>query len=216
MSDSARLLLITPLVQETDGFIAGLRASLSGDGVAAVLLRLAAADERTLINRVKSVASLAATSGAALVVAAPAGADLAAVAVRGGADGAHAEGLAGLTRLRDALGDRSLGVGGLRTRDEAMGAGETGVDYLLFGEPRPDGFVPDRDATFERAAWWAEIFAPPCAVYAASLADVPDAARTGAEFVALGEVVWRHPEGPGAAIDAAIRSLATARQSVPA
>ena len=212
MSDT-RLLLLTPVLGEVEPFAARLGEALAGGEVAAVLVRLEAADERTLVKRVKSLVPLAERGGAALVLAAPGVPDLAAVAIRGGADGIHTEDLAMLGRLRETLTEeRILGVGNVRARHDAMTAGEAGVDYLLFGEPRPDGYVPDREATLERAAWWADIFEPPCAAYAAALTEVAETARTGVDFVALGDAVWTHPDGPAAAIRVA---LAAARMTEP-
>ena len=48
-----------------------------------------------------------------------------------------------------------------------MSLGEAGADYLLFGEPRPDGSLPSLESVVERAAWWAEIFETPCVAYRA-------------------------------------------------
>ena len=68
-----------------------------------------------------------------------------------------------------------------------MNAGEAGADYVMFGEPRRDGFTPPAEETIERVGWWAEIFEPPCVGYAAALDDMWAAiAAAGADFVALG------------------------------
>ena len=108
-----------------------------------MIARLADADERSLINTVKALAPAVQAHGAALVVALQGEADPATVATRGGADGVHVLGDAARVRdLKERLKDRSVGVGGIRTRDDAMAAGEAGADYLLFGEPRPDGSAP--------------------------------------------------------------------------
>ena len=53
-----RLYLVSPEVAEADGFAGTLAAALAGAGVAAVLLRLAASDERSLINIGKKLAPL--------------------------------------------------------------------------------------------------------------------------------------------------------------
>jgi thiamine-phosphate pyrophosphorylase len=191
------ILLLTPVLDDVEAFLPAFEAALDRAEVGAVLLRLAAADERTLIKRIKSLAPLAQAQGAALVVSARDAPDLASVAIRGGADGVHAGPEADLRSLRDALkGERILGVGGLRTKHDAMEAGEAGADYVLFGEPRPDGWIPDAEATIERAEWWAEIFETPCAAFASSLDLVPEMAATGAEFVAVADAVWMHPDGP--------------------
>ena len=51
-----RLYLVTPRVADAAAFGAPLAAALAAGDVAAVLLRLAEADERTLINRAKELA----------------------------------------------------------------------------------------------------------------------------------------------------------------
>jgi thiamine-phosphate pyrophosphorylase len=203
------LYLITPVLAEPAAFAPSLAAACEGGEVAAVLLRLAPGDERTLVNRIKALAPVAQDRGAAVVVAVEGQADLPTVAARGGADGVHAGRPADLTALRERLkGDRILGAGGLRSRHDAMEAGEAGVDYLLFGEPGPDGGVPPLDAVVERAGWWAEIFQTPCVAYAPAFDAVPRLAATGAEFVAFGDAVWSHPDGPRAATAAASALLA--------
>ena len=209
MADTAaRLYLITPVLE--DASFAPRLAQACGTGtVAAVLLRLAPADERSLINLVKTLAPAAQEHGAAVLVAAEGKADLANAAARGGADGVHIP--ADPTRvreLRDRLkSERAIGVGAIRTKDDAMTLGEAGVDYLLFGEPRPDGSLPPLESVVERASWWAEIFETPCVAYAPSLDAVETLAATNAEFVALGDAVWNHADGPTAAVKAAAEIL---------
>jgi len=88
-----------------------------------------------------------------------------------------------------------------------MTLGEAGVDYLLFGEPRRDGSLPSLDSVAERAAWWAEIFETPCVAFAPSLETIETLAATQAEFIALGDAVWNHPDGPAAAVKAASEIL---------
>ncbi|MBM1172862.1 thiamine phosphate synthase [Microvirga arabica] len=209
MADTAaRLYLITPVLEDAS-FAPQLAEACATGAVAAVLLRLAPADERTLTNKVKALAPAAQEHGAAVIVTSEAKADLATIAARGGADGVHVTGDPALVReLRDRLkSERALGVGAIRTKDDAMTFGEAGVDYLLFGEPRPDGSLPSLESVVERASWWAEIFETPCAAYAPSLDAVETLAATNAEFVALGDAVWTHADGPAAAVKAAAEIL---------
>jgi thiamine-phosphate pyrophosphorylase len=206
---AARLYLITPVLEDAS-FAPRLAEACATGAVAAVLLRLAAADERTLTNQVKALAPAAQEHGAALIVTTDGQADLATVAARGGADGVHVAGDPALVReIRERLkGDRAIGVGHIRTKDEAMSLGEAGADYLLFGEPRQDGSLPSLESVVERAAWWAEIFETPCVAYAPSLEAVEALAATNAEFIGLGDAVWTHADGPAAAVKAAADILA--------
>ncbi len=74
-----------------------------------------------------------------------------------------------------------------------MLAAEQGADYVMFGEPDADGVRPAFAAIEERIAWWAEVFEIPCVGYAASLDDIAPLVAAGADFVALGDFVWRDP-----------------------
>jgi thiamine-phosphate pyrophosphorylase len=214
--ESARLYLISPVIEDAEAFAPRLVEACGAGAVAAVLLRLAAADERTLVNRVKALAPAAQEAGAAVLVSAPGEVDLAAVAARSGADGVHLAGDIGSVRdLRERLRDgRILGVGTLRSRDDAMTAGEAGADYVMFGEPRPDGTLPSLEAVLDRASWWAEIFATPCVAHAPTLEAVHEVAATGAEFVAVSDAVWATPGAEAAAVREAIAALA--RSGAPA
>jgi thiamine-phosphate pyrophosphorylase len=209
MTEPARLYLITPVLEDTAALLPSLEQACAAGAVAAVLARLAPADERSLVNLVKTLAPAVQAQDVALLIAVEGQADLAAVAARGGADGVHVPAdLDKVRELRERLrGERAIGVGGLRTKDEAMSVGEAGVDYLMFGEPRPDGSLPALDAVIERAAWWAEIFETPCVAYAPTLAAVAALGATRAEFIALGDAVWTHANGPAEAIRQAAAAL---------
>jgi thiamine-phosphate pyrophosphorylase len=210
-----RLSLITPVVDDPDAFAPVLAAACARGSVAAVLLKLAVTDERRAIKAVKTLAPVAQEAGAALVVAAPPQ-----IAVRGGADGAHVDMRGGKIELLDeALSQLKpqwiVGVGGLGSRHAAMEAGERDVDYIMFGEPRPDGSLPDFAGVLERASWWAEIFALPCVAFAPSLAEVAPLAAARVEFVALGDAVWSHPGGPAAGVEEAAAITAAVQSAKP-
>jgi len=168
-----------------------------------VLLRLAGHDERGLINCIKTLAPVVQGRDAALIV--DGHADLVA---RAGADGAHLTGVdafgEALERLKP---DRIAGCGGLASRHEAMLAAETGADYVMFGEPNAHGGRPAFDQVEERVAWWAEVFQVPCVAYAASLDEVGPLTAAGADFIALGDFIWREPERTTELVAAAMRLL---------
>lgn len=208
-----RLMLVTPPVLDPGAISFRLMQAFAGGDVAAVLLRLAPGDERSLTERVKALAPPVQAQNVALVVEASAQ-----VASRGGADGVHVtEGVEAIADARSSLRqERIIGVGGLRSRHDAMDAGEAGVDYVMFGEPRPDGSLPPLPAVLERASWWAEIFETPCIAYAPDAESVPALVETGAEFLALG--AWLFAEGVDiraevATADAAIAAHAARKEA---
>ena len=199
-----RLYLFSPPALDPARCASALAAALSGAAVAAVLLRLPEADERRLINTVKSVAPAVQSTGAALLLA-----GYPDIVARAGADGAHLTGFEAFSAARAALQpERIAGCGGLKTRHDAMVAAEAGADYVLFGEPDAAGQRPSLAAITERVAWWSEIFEPPCVGFAAALADVQPLAAAGADFVALGDCIFEDARGPAAALADAAAHLA--------
>jgi thiamine-phosphate pyrophosphorylase len=179
-------MLVTPAVTDAAAFTSILTAALEAADVAAVVLRLAPGDERTLINRIKALAPLCQQREVALLVEGHA--DLVA---RGGADGVHATGIAAFGEALESLKpERIVGCGGLSTRHDAMLAAEQGADYVMFGEPDAHDVRPAFAQVEERVAWWAELFEAPCVAYAASLDEVAPLVAAGADFIALGEWAW--------------------------
>jgi thiamine-phosphate pyrophosphorylase len=185
-----RLYLVTPSLADTAIFAAELTAALAAADVAAVLLRLAEADERSLINQIKTLAPIAQAAGAALLI--DGHADLVA---RGGADGAHLTGIeefsAAIAQLKP---ERIAGVGGLPSRHDAMVAAESSADYVMFGEPQADFTLVE-----ERVGWWADLFELPCVAYANSLDKIAQLVAAGADFIAV-DFIWRDPRGVAPAL----------------
>jgi thiamine-phosphate pyrophosphorylase len=186
-TDPARLMLVTPPLLQAGDWPDRIAEACRIAEAAAVLLRFGPIDERSRINIVKAICPPVQALGVAVIVAGEV-----AVCVRGGADGVHLDGDAeALRAAREQMPEgRSVGAGRLKSRHDAMDAGEANVDYVMFGEPRPDGSLPHASAVIERAAWWAEIFEVPCVAYAADEAMVQPLAATHAEFIALGDWLW--------------------------
>lgn len=186
-----RLYLATPIVDDPAALIKTLPALVKQVDIAAVLLRLHPTDHRTMVARIKALAPVVQDSGVALLI--EGNVELVA---RAGADGAHLRGVAALEEALPTLKpDRIAGVGGLSTRHDSMAAGETGADYVLFGEPDARGQRPSVEAISERLQWWAELFEPPCIGFAATLDEAGAFAAAGADFVLLGEFIWEDPRG---------------------
>ena len=215
MRPRPRLYLVTPALDDPAAFLRDLDAALSAGDVAAVLLRLADGAERTLTNSAKAVAAAVQRRDIALLLD-----GRPELVGRAGADGAHLAGIEAFTAALPSLKpDRIAGAGALRSRHDAMLAGEHGADYVMFGEPPP--YPPPRagegregarqppfDIVEERVKWWADLVEVPCIGYAASADEVRPLAQAGADFVALGDWIWTHPQGPAAAVAAAAKALA--------
>jgi thiamine-phosphate pyrophosphorylase len=196
VSSAPRLYLVTEAADDAGATIRQLEQAFGAADVAAVLLRLPETDERSQIKLAKGMASAVQGSGVALLL--DGRADLVA---RAGADGAH---LTGYEAFGAAVGglkpDRIAGAGGLKTRHDAMLAAEAGADYVMFGEPDTAGHRPAVPAIVERLAWWSEVFEIPCVGFANAMDEVSVLAASGADFVALGEFVWKDGQGAAAAI----------------
>ncbi len=198
-----RLYLVTPRVEDPTSFAREVDLALTAGDVAAVLLRLADGDDRTQIARVKAIAAAVQRRDVALLIDGHAE-----IAVRAGADGAHISGIEAFVAALPLLKpDRIAGAGGLLSRHDAMLAGESGADYVMFGEPDRRGRRLPFDELEERLLWWADLLEIPCVGYADRPDEVAALARTGADFVALGEWIWSEPKGVAAAIAAAAENL---------
>lgn len=204
MPAACRLYLITPplRVADLDAFASRFAAVLTVGDVASALARVARGSEGDAKRIVARLAEIAAAAEVALLVE-----NDARLAARTGADGVHVAGAgAELTQALASLHPgRIVGAGELRLRDDAMNAGEAGADYVMFGEPRPDGWTPPFEETRERVDWWAEIFQTPCVGFAAALEEAEALAEAGADFVALGDAVWRAASPEAALAEAAQR-----------
>jgi thiamine-phosphate pyrophosphorylase len=195
-----RLFLVTP--PEADaGFAPVLEGACRAGEAASVLIWSDGPDARRTLDRAKPLVAAAQAAGAAALMRGDAQ-----LVARAGADGFHADGSeADLRAALDALRpERIVGAGNLRSRHDAMTAGEAGADYVFFGRPEPGETRGNAlDLLVERAAWWQEIFETPCVVFAPALGDVAEIARAGADFVALGAALWAEPDPVEAARRAA-------------
>ena len=191
-----RLYLATPLISDATTLVSGLGELLACADIAAVLVRLAPAPERTLINHLKALAPIIQNAGVAMLV--DGRADLVA---RSGADGVHVGGIDELAELMSQMKpDRIVGVGGLQSRHDAMVAGESGVDYVMFGEPDAAGIIPSQSAVIERISWWSEVFVLPCVGYAPTLEAIGEIADANADFILLDDAIWKDPRGAKTAL----------------
>ena len=201
-SPACRLYLVTPPGLEgaaaLDAVAEALTAALDAGDVACVLLRTVGLDDRAAPAAARRLAALAQARDAAFLVE-----DRPEVAQASDADGVHLSvGGAPVARVREMIGPEAIvGVGCGLSRHAAMEAGEAGADYVAFSGPEAE--------LAELLAWWQATMTPPCvALDGVTLDNAADLARAGADFLAVGEAVWQHAEGPAAAIQAFTARLA--------
>jgi thiamine-phosphate pyrophosphorylase len=194
---SCRLYLVCPSPLP-DGFDAVLDRALNAGDVAA--LRVANSADA---QRLRPVAH---RHGVAVILAGRP--DLAAPS---GCDGAHLDDGAPVAAARRVLGDLQLGVSCDGSRDKAMQAGQDGADYVAFGPFfGPEDLDHDEDgADPELLSWWVELMELPAVAEGGITLDNCGAlVRAGADFLAVGDEVWHHAEGPAAAVRAFNEAIA--------
>lgn len=200
-----RLYLVTPRIEDPARFVPEVERALAAGDVAAVLLRLADGDERRQIDCIKAIAPAIQRRDVALLLDGHA-----ASVARTSADGAHISGVEAFAAALPLLKpDRIAGAGGLLSRHDAMLAGESGADYVMFGDPDRRGRRPSFEELQERLLWWVELLEIPCVAYAGHPDEVAALAGTGADFIALGDWIWSWPQGVAAAIGNAAEQLST-------
>jgi thiamine-phosphate pyrophosphorylase len=197
-SPGCSVYLITPLLSAEDGdaFAKVFAEVVEAVPIACALVRLAPVTQTDAKAIVAPVLRSAIGVDCALLIA-----NDGRLAARLGADGVHVNGAgADLVAAVESLKpERIVGAGFLRTRDEAMTAGEMGADYVMFGEPHRGAPTMELKSLAERVGWWAEIFETPCVAYADTIAAAGALADAGADFVALGEAIWGCPSPSEAA-----------------
>ena len=202
----ARLYLVTPRDVDVSTFPALLDETLAAGDVASLLIALDGGSDMARQRIAEILTPVAQKHGVAVLVRNDTRA-----AGRAKADGVHVDtGMADLKAALDTFHPAGIvGVGNLATRHEAMEAGETDTDYVFFGDLDRPEFEGGNPRARELAEWWVPLFEPPVVLLAGNeLASLDAAAATGAEFVALRDAVWAHPDGPAAAVAEASRRLA--------
>ena len=192
--DRCRIVLIAPEGASAEQ----IAAALSGGDVASLMLPSYGLDDAPFQRLAEAVVPIAQEHGVAVVIAGDAR-----IAMRAGADGIHVE--AGKTEVRDAIERHQaklmVGVGGAKTRDDALALGEMRPDYIFFGRFGYDNKPEPHQRNLALGGWWAEMIEIPCIVLAGSdLASVVAVAVTGAEFVALSSAVFADGVDPAQAV----------------
>jgi thiamine-phosphate pyrophosphorylase len=207
--DGCRLYLITPPALDPGQFADLLAAALDAGDVGAVQLRLKGADDTTIRRAIDALRPVAQSRGVAFLLN-----DRPDLALAHGCDGAHV-GQQDTPALvaRKLLGELTLGVTCHASRDLAFEAGDAGADYVAFG-----AFFPTSTKQASARAepdileWWSDLAELPCvAIGGITAENCAPLVRAGADFLAVVNAVWGHPDGPAAGVRALNAAIAAAR-----
>jgi thiamine-phosphate pyrophosphorylase len=176
-----------------------LKAALDGGPVAAFQLRLKGLDEHAVARAAEPLQRICAEREVAFIVN-----DSVALAKRLGADGVHlGQGDGDPREARSLLGPSAqIGVTCHDSRHLAMEAGEAGADYVAFGAFFPTATKETRHRPDPSIlSWWSRLFEMPCvAIGGITPENGRPLVEAGADFLAVCNAVWAHPDGPGAAV----------------
>ena len=196
-----RIVLIAPAGETPEQFEARLRQAIAGGDIASLIVPAFGRDEAAFQAFAARIVPVAQNAGIAVVIA-----DDTRIAGRVGADGIHLE--CGREDLEEAIerhqAKMMVGVGGAKTRDDALELGEARPDYMFFGRFGYDNKPEPHNRNLALGRWWAEVVEIPCIVMAGSdIASVEAVAATGAEFVALSSAVFGDGIDPRQAVEKA-------------
>ncbi|MDH3336116.1 MAG: thiamine phosphate synthase [Rhodospirillaceae bacterium] len=203
---TCRLYLITPAQIDVNEFKPRLIDALDGGDVAVVQLRLKNSDGTPApVADVKRAAEelmpIVQARDIAFIIN-----DHAHLAGEIGADGVHiGQDDVSYFDARKAVGrDGIVGVTCHNSPHLAMTAGEDGADYVAFGAFFPTTTKDAKTtADIEILESWAAITnVPSVAIGGITPENCAELAQAGADFVAVVNSVWSHPDGPGAAVKA--------------
>ena len=199
-----RVYLITPPQIDLDDFVPLLNKTLAAGDVACLQLRLKQADGRAVDDTdisaaIEAIKPIAMAHDVALLIN-----DRPDLVHRHDLDGVHiGQDDMPYKQAREMLGEaKIIGVTCHNSKHKAMLAGDAGADYVAFGafyetETKNTQSV----ATPELLSWWQELMEPPCVAIGGLTPDnAAPLITAGADFIALSSGVWRHPQGPEAAI----------------
>ena len=195
-----QLYLISPLEVGGD-FSVQLEAALSAGPVAAFQFRVKDVDQHEAVALAEPLQAICAAHDVAFIVN-----DSVALAKRLKADGVHlGQGDGDVSEARELLGrDAQIGVTCHNSRHLAMEAAEAGADYVAFG-----AFYPTQTKSVEHIAdldtlqKWSLVTEVPCVAIGGITADnAKPLIDGGADFIAVSNAVWTHPQGPAEAVKA--------------
>ncbi len=200
MPSACRLYLITPpALPDLEGFASEFQAALDAGDVAAMQIRLKDVNDDEIARAVTALQPVAQARGVAVILN-----DRPDLAARLGCDGVHVgQQDASYAEARRAVGrDGVVGVTCHDSRHLAMEASEAGADYVAFGAFFDTATkAASHRAELDLLTIWQESMQTPCVAIGGITVESAEAlAQAGADFLAVSAGVWRHPQGPAAAV----------------
>ena len=197
----AKLYLVTPPAFELGAFSRLLEEALADGHVAAVQLRLKDVSDAEILRAGAVLKPIVQNAAAAFILN-----DRPDLAAKLDADGVHiGQSDARYAQARGAVGpEKSVGVTCHNSRDLAYQAAEAGADYVAFGAFYPtETKSPSHWADPEILEIWQETMETPCvAIGGITIDNAEPLVRAGADFIAVANGVWKHADGPRAAVAA--------------
>lgn len=198
---ACQLYVVSPPAIVVADFVEALKAALGGGPVAAFQLRLKDVADDAVLHAADALLPVCNAHDVAFLLN-----DRADLAKACGADGVHlGQSDGSIKEARALLGaDAQIGRTCHDSRHLAMEAGEDGADYVAFGAfyettTKPSQYRPAP----EILSWWTTISQLPCvAIGGVTPSNAAPIVAAGADFVAVVNAVWLHPEGPGAGVRA--------------
>jgi len=203
-----QLYLISPPKIDLADFRRSLESALSSaekNFVGSFQLRLKEADDATIIHAVKELLPIARAHDVAFILN-----DRADLAAKLKTDGVHVgqEDLeqTSIEKIRSIVGENAaIGVTCHASKHLAMEAGEQGADYVAFG-----AFYATTSKPLEKLekwgtpepellGWWQNYMTVPC-VAIGGITPQNCTNLLSADFIAVINAVWNHPQGASAAI----------------
>jgi thiamine-phosphate pyrophosphorylase len=201
MTERCRLYLITPPKLDPAAFAETLKQTLDAGDVASLQLRLKEVPDEDIARAVELLMPIAQARDVAFILN-----DRPDLAKSLGCDGVHiGQEDAGYAEARAAVGaDHIVGVTCHDSRHLAMQAGDAGADYVAFGAFFPSATKEAKShCDIETLRWWAELMVVPCvAIGGITVENAKPLIEAGADFLAVANGVWLHPDGPVAAVKA--------------
>ena len=206
MSDPVpQIYLTTPALFELSGFATTLAEILDGFQIACVRLSLATNDENELIRAADVLRETCTARDVAMVID-----KHYRLAGQLGLDGVHLmEGTKNIREARKLLGpDAIVGAFCHTSRHVGMSAGEASADYVTFGPVSQTALGDGQIAETELFQWWSEMIEVPVVAEGGLDEAHIKALRDYADFISLGDEIWKHPDGPVKALGAVQKLLA--------